>query len=304
MVDMKQKGDPTMAQAPTHHAEPARRPSWHINPGLLAGRVVVHVVVLAALVFMLVPFLWMLSTAFKAGMQVFDQPPDWIPSPIITDNFQSLLSLVPFGTFYLNSFIVAGTITVGQLLFCSSAAFAFARLHFPGRNLLFGIYLSSLFVPVQVTIIPLYVLIKHLGLLDTLPSLIVPSLTSAFGTFLLRQFFLSIPVELEDAARVDGAGPFRILTTIFIPLSGSALATLAIFTFNFFWNEFFRPLIFLSTVHNMTIPLGLAFVVGDHSQGQSVVMAGVTLAVIPVLIVYLFAQRYIIQGIALTGLKG
>ncbi len=293
-----------MAAATPQHAEPTPKPTRHVNPGLLASKLLVHLVVIVALLFMLLPFLWMLSTAFKEGMQVFDQPPDWIPSPIITDNFQSLLSLVPFGSFYLNSFIVAGTITVGQLVFCSSAAFAFARLHFPGRGLLFGVYLSSLFVPAQVTIIPLYVLIKHLGLLDNLSSLILPSLTSAFGTFLLRQFFLSIPIELEEAARVDGAGPFRILTTVFIPLSGSALATLAIFTFNFFWNEFFRPLIFLSSVHNMTIPLGLAFVVGDHSQGQSVVMAGVTLAVIPVLVVYLFAQRYIIQGIALTGLKG
>ncbi len=274
------------------------------SPGHLAVRVIVHIVVILFLLFLILPFLWMLSTAFKDRLTVFNVPPQWIPVPPTGDSFQQLLNLVPFGNFYMNSLKVAVFITIGQLIFCSSAAYAFARLHFPGRELMFGVYLASLLVPGQVTIIPLYIVIKDLGLLDNHASLILPALTSAFGTFLLRQFFLSIPIELEEAARADGAGPFRILSTIYIPLSGAALATLAIFTFNAFWNEFFRPLIFLNTVSNMTIPLGLSYVLGQYGQNQAVVMAGVTLAVAPVLLLYLFTQRFLIEGITLTGLKG
>jgi multiple sugar transport system permease protein len=267
-------------------------------------QILVHLVVLLFFLFMILPFLWMLSTAFKDQASAYNVPPDWFPLHPTTSSFEQLLNLIPFGGFYLNSFKIAFLITIGQLVFCSSAAYAFARLRFPGRNLLFGIYLSSLLVPGQVTIIPLYIVIKDLGLLDNHAALILPAVTSAFGTFLLRQFFLSIPMELEEAARVDGAGPFRILSTIYIPLSGAALATLAIFTFNYFWNEFFRPLIFLNTLNNMTIPLGLAFVLGQYQQNQALVMAGVTLAVAPVLIIYLLLQRYIVEGITLTGLKG
>jgi len=275
-----------------------------LTPRRLIPGLLIHLVALLFVLFMILPFLWMLSTAFKDRQTVFNVPPAWIPIPATLDSFQQLLNLVPFGTFYLNSFKVTMCITVGQLVFCSSAAYAFARLRFPGRNILFGLLLSSLLVPGQVTIIPLYIIISKLGLLDNHLSLILPSLTSAFGTFLLRQFFLSIPMELEEAARADGAGPFRILSTIYIPLSGAALATLAIFTFNAFWNEFFRPLIFLSTLSNMTIPLALQYVLGQYGSNQAVVMAGVTLAIAPVLVFYLFTQRYMVEGITLTGLKG
>ncbi|HZS91500.1 MAG TPA: carbohydrate ABC transporter permease [Chloroflexota bacterium] len=287
---------------------PSRPRTWRtglmFSPGRLVSRVVIYIVVVLFLLFMVLPFLWMLSTSLKQGIDVFSVPPQWIPSNPTLNSFQQLLSLVPFGNFYVNSVKVTASITVGQLIFCSSAAYAFARLRFPGRNLLFGAYLSSLLVPGQVTIIPLYIIIKDLGLLDNHASLILPSLTSAFGTFLLRQFFLNIPFELEEAARVDGAGPFRILSTIYVPLSGAALATLGIFTFNFFWNEFFRPLIFLNTLGNMTIPVALAFINGQYGQNQAMVMAGVVLAVGPVLVLYLFTQRYMVQGITLTGLKG
>src|SRR5256714_4644044 len=186
----------------------------------------------------------MISNAFKDQTAIYANPPTWIPSPAILDNFLIAWTQVPFGLFFLNSLKVAGLVTIGQLVTCWMAAYAFARLRFPGREILFGVYLASLMVPSQVTIIPLYILMRTLGLLDNHASLILPALTSAFGTFLLRQFFLNIPFELDEAARVDGAGPFRILSTIYLPLSGTALATLGIFTFNFFWNEFFRPLIF------------------------------------------------------------
>ena len=283
-----------------------------LSPARLAPQVVVHVVVILFLLFMVLPFLWMLSTAVKQGIDVFAVPPQWIPQHPTLNSFQQLLSLVPFSMFYLNSFKIASCITLGQLAFCSSAAYAFARLRFPGRDVMFGTYLASLMVPGQVTIIPLFIIIKDLGLLDNHAALILPALTSAFGTFLLQQFFLNIPFELDEAARVDGAGPFRILSTIYIPLSSTiyiplsdaALATLGIFTFNFFWNEFFRPLIFLSSLPNYTIPLGLAYVLGQYAQNQALVMAGVTLAVAPVLAIYLVGQRYIVEGITLTGLKG
>jgi multiple sugar transport system permease protein len=282
----------------------SRRAAQGLSPQRLIPRVIVYAVTIVFFLFMVLPFLWMVSTSFKEPQAVFAVPPQWIPQQPSLTSFQNLLNEVPFGNFYFNSLKVTVFITVGQLIFCSSAAYAFARLHFPGRDLMFGIFLASLMVPGQVTIIPLYIVIKDLGLLDNHASLILPALTSAFGTFLLRQFFLNIPIELEEAARVDGCGPFRILATIYIPLSGAALATLGIFTFNTFWNEFFRPLIFLNTLGNMTIPVALAFVLGQYGDNQALVMAGVTLAVGPVLLIYLFTQRYMVEGITLSGLKG
>lgn len=288
----------------TERARARLRRRGRLAPRRVLGAACAHVTITVALVFMAAPFLWMLSSAFKDSTAVLTFPPQWIPSPPTLDSIKQFLNSEPLGSFYANSLKIALSITVGQLVFCSSAAYAFARLRFPGRELLFGIYLSSLLVPEQITIIPLYIVMKHLGLLDNQLSLILPGLTSAFGTFLLRQFFLSIPYELEEAARVDGAGPFRILATIYMPLSGAALATLAIFSFNYYWNELFRPLIFLSSISNMTVPLGLASVLGQFNQNQALLMAGVTLAVLPVLALYLIAQRYIVEGITLTGLKG
>jgi multiple sugar transport system permease protein len=176
---------------------------------------------------------------------------------------------VPFGLFFLNSLKVAGLITLGQLVTCTLAAYAFARLRFPGRELLFGIYLSSLMVPSQVTIIPLYILMRNLGLIDNHASLILPALASAFGIFFLRQFFLTIPRELEEAAIVDGAGLLRVLLVIILPLSQPALAALAIFTFNYYWNDFFAPLIFLNSPQNLTLPVGLELPPRPVCHGQS-----------------------------------
>ncbi len=293
-----------MATTLTDESVRGRRVGGGGRAGALALRVLVHGFVLAFLAFMVVPFLWMLSTAFKERLAVLALEPAWVPQPITADSFSQLWSYVPFGSFYLNSLKIALSVTLGQIVFCSSAAYAFARLRFPGRNALFAVYIGSLLVPGQVTIIPLYIIVKDLGLLDNHAALILPALTSAFGTFLLRQFFLSIPVELEEAARIDGAGPFRILATIYMPLSGSALATLAIFTFNATWNDFFGPLIFLTSIPNMTIPLALNFINGQYGQNEAVVMAGAVAAIAPVLVVYLLAQRYIVEGITLTGIKG
>ncbi len=288
---------------PLSAARVGARRSW--APARLVSRIVLYLFLLVIAGIIAGPFLWGISTAFKDQTAIYAVPPIWIPSPAVVDNFVTAWTMVPLGMFFLNSLKVAGIITIGQLVTCSLAAYAFARLRFPGRDLLFGLYLSSLMVPSQVTIIPLYIVMRHLGLIDNHASLILPALTSAFGIFFLRQFFLTIPRELEEAAIVDGAGLLRVLWVIILPLSRPALAALAIFTFNFFWNDFFTALIFLDSPANLTLPVGLAYLSGQYGgTSQAVILAGVCLAVLPVLVVFLIGQRYIVEGITLTGLKG
>ncbi len=265
----------------------------------------ITVLLLVGAVLMMLPFLWMFSTSLRDAPESFSLPPKWLPSQVHSENYQSVLSGLPLVQFVINSVKIATLITLGQLTTCSLAAFAFARLRFPGRDILFGVLLGSLMVPIQVTIIPIFIIVRILGLLDTHESIIIPSLVSAFGVFLLRQFFLTIPTELEDAARIDGAGFFTIYRRIFLPLAGPGLSALAIFTFNYHWNEFFRPLLFLSTWERMTLPLGLTIMRGYLGTGNvAAIMAGISLAIIPILIIFLLAQRYLIEGITLTGLKG
>jgi multiple sugar transport system permease protein len=277
----------------------------YLNPGRWIGAVLVYCILLIFMVIMGAPFLWVVSTSFKSPLDVFSLPPNWLPPSPTFDNYVTVWQQIPFANFYLNSLEIAGLATVGQLITCSLAAYAFARLQFPGRGLIFGILLASLMVPIQVTIIPLYVMMRDLNLINTPWSLILPGIISPFGIFLLRQFFLAIPTELVEAARIDGAGHPQIFLRIFVPLSIPALATLAIFTFNYYWNDFFRPLIFLNSVDRMTIPLGLVIIQGQYGGGSpAIVMAGVCLALVPVFIVFLVGQRYLIEGITLTGLKG
>jgi multiple sugar transport system permease protein len=254
---------------------------------------------------MMIPFVWMFSTSWRLAKDSFSLPPEWLPLTWRIENYQEVLNGIPFVAFIVNSLKVSALITLGQLVTCSMAAYAFARLRFPGRDLLFLVFLSQLMVPQQVTIIPVFILIRVLGLLDTHWALVIPALFSAFGTFLLRQFFLTIPHELEDAARVDGAGYVRTFLQIVLPLAGPALSTLAIFVFNFYWNEFFRPLLFISTWEKMTLPLGLTVMRGYLGVGNvAAIMAGVSMGILPVLVVFLLAQRYLIEGITLTGIKG
>lgn len=262
--------------------------------GLLLGGIV-----------MMMPFAWMFSTSWRLAKDSFSLPPQWLPTTWRIENYQEVLTSIPFVAFVFNSLKVAVLITLGQLVTCSMAAYAFARLRFPGRDWLFLLFLSQLMVPQQVTIIPVFILIRMMGLLDTHSALIIPGIFSAFGTFLLRQFFLTIPTELEDAARVDGAGYLRTFVQIILPLAGPGLSTLAIFTFNFYWNEFFRPLLFISTWDRMTLPLGLTVMRGYLGVGNvAAIMAGVSMGILPVLFVFLLAQRYLIEGITLTGIKG
>nr|WP_227522129.1 carbohydrate ABC transporter permease [Bacillus solitudinis] len=252
---------------------------------------------------MLIPFIWMVSTSLKTSGSTMVLPPQVIPDEINWENYVRVAEAFPVFKFLWNSLFVAITSTLGQILLCSMAAYAFARLEFKGRDMIFIIYLATLMVPTQVTMTPQFILMKYLGWLDTYQGLIIPGIFNAFGTFLLRQFFLGIPKELEEAAFIDGASHFRIFWQIILPLAKPALATLAIFSFMQSWNNFLWPLIVVSDPDMMTLPLGLSLLQGRWETDWNLMMAGVVISVIPVLVVYLFAQRHFIQGITLSGMK-
>jgi len=280
--------------------------SRNSGPG---ARVVYYLVLILIMALMVVPFVWMFSVSIGRPSDVFVVPPRWIPSAIGFASYRRVLSNLPFLSWFLNSFKIASLITAGQLFTCSTAAYAFARLRFPGRNTLFLVLLSALMVPVQVTIIPIFVIMRVLNLLDNHLALILPPLVSAFGVFLLRQFFLTIPKELEDAAFIDGAGPLMIFGRIILPLSGGALATLAVLTYNFFWNDYFTPLVFINSPSKMTLPLGIGIMAGRYVEAGGMgadapgIVAAVAMSIMPVLFVFLFAQRYLIESITMTGIK-
>jgi multiple sugar transport system permease protein len=265
-----------------------------------------HVVLGLGALIMLVPFIWMVSTSFKTLDQVFTFPPNWIPSPFVWENYPRAFTSVPFGRWFLNSLQIAVLVTLGQLFTCSLAGFTFARMRFPGRNLLFLIYLGTLMIPAHVTIIPIFVTMNWLKLVDTPWSLILPGLTSAWGTFLFRQYFLTLPSELEDAAKIDGCGFFRIYRQISLPLAKPVLATLAVFTFMGSWNDFLGPLIFLQSKDQKTLTVGLLQFRAEF-QGLAnwpVMMAGIVISTLPILIAFVIGQKYFVRGLALTGLKG
>jgi multiple sugar transport system permease protein len=253
---------------------------------------------------MILPFVWMLSTSLKTSAAVFVYPPQWLPNPLIWSNYADVVRIMPFLRYILNTAFVAGSVSLLQLVVSSLAAFAFARLRFPGRDRLFLAYLATLMVPGQVTLIPNFLIIKYLGWIDTYQALIIPQVFSAFGTFLLRQFFLTIPRDLEDAGRIDGASAFGIYRRIVLPLSGPALATLGVFTFTAQWNNFLWPLIVINDEQMRTLTVGLQALVGEFTVQYPLLMAGSVLSLVPMLVVFLLAQRAFVRGIALTGLAG
>src|ERR687898_5801 len=270
----------------------------------IVGSVLLYVAVTAGALIMIMPFAWMLLASVKDLAQIYQVPPNWIPDPFVFQNYVNAWTAVPFATGYINSAIVTVTVVVANLLTCSMAAYAFARIEFPFRHTLFILFLATLMVPEQVTIIPLYIIIESLGLADTLLSLIIPyALFNPFGVFLLRQFIKSLPVDLEEAAIVDGANRWTIYWRIILPLIRPALAAFGIFTFLFQWNNFFRPLIFLNSIDNYTVPLAINFFRGQYATDFALLMAGSAISIVPVLVVYVIGQRQIIEGIATTGLK-
>jgi multiple sugar transport system permease protein len=261
-------------------------------------------VVLGGLALMIVfPFIWMLFTSLKPEAEIVTYPPELFPRTWTLENYGNVWSRIPFARLFLNSVLFAGGVTLISLTLDSMSAYALARLDFPGRNAVFIVILIALMLPFQVMFVPLFVTVHDLHLLDSYGGLIIPRATNAFGIFMLRQFFLTLPKELDEAARMDGCSEFGIYWRIILPLSGPALATLAIFHFMYNWNDFLWPLLITSSIEMRTLPAGLALFVGSHVVEYGVVMAGAILALLPLLVAFLFAQRYFIQGIAMTGIK-
>lgn len=251
------------------------------------------------------PFLWMLQASVKNTAQIFAFPPKLLPNPVIWRNYIRAWTAVPLARYYLNSIIVAGSVAFAQVVTSAMAAYVFARLSFPFKNVIFVFFLAIMMIPTQVTVIPLFIIVKTLGLIDTYGALILPFLAYPFGTFLLRQFFLTIPREIEDAARADGCPRLRILVQIIVPLSRSALVTLGMLAFMFIWNSFFWPLLVTNTEKHYTIQVGLAMLRTQliMEVDWGLLMAATVISILPVLIFYVFAQKQIIKGITLTGLK-
>lgn len=268
-----------------------------------AGRSLLFLVLALLAAAVVFPFVWMLFTSLKPENDIVRFPPRLLPSALTTEGYTNIWQRVPFGRFFLNSVVVAGGVTLISLFLDSLTAYALSRLHFPGRDLIFILILVALMLPFQVTFIPVYVTVNFFGLLNTFAGLIVPRATNAFGIFMLRQFFLTLPREIDDAARIDGAGEFYIYSRIILRLSGPALATLAIFHFMYNWNDFLWPLLVTSSTEMRTLPAGLALFMGQHVVEYAVLMAGAVLALAPLFVAFLFAQKYFVQGIAVSGLK-
>ena len=267
-------------------------------------RITLHGLMLLGAATMIVPLFWMISTSLKSPADVFTMPPAWIPPTVHPENYPKAWQAVPFGRFYLNSLFVAFTVMIGQVATSSLAAYAFARLEFPGREKIFLAYLATLMIPGAVTMIPLFILLRELGWIDTYKALIIPSVFSAYGTFLLRQFFMTIPRDLEDAAKIDGCGHARVFRHVVLPLSKPALATLATFTFMGSWGNFLWPLVVTHSMDLKTLPIGLAAFQGQYGGDWTLLMAGSLMAIVPVVIVFLFNQRYFVEGIKLSGFGG
>jgi multiple sugar transport system permease protein len=257
------------------------------------------------LVVMVAPFLWMVFGSVKSPDELLRTPPTWWPKAPTLDNYRRLFDELNFPRYFLNSTIIAGVTTLCNVLFCSMVGYALAKLRFVGRDKLFAVILGTMMVPGGVTLIPLFVLLSKLNLVNTLAGVILPGVVTAFGVFLMRQFMLGIPDELLDAARVDGAGEFRIFWQVVLPLATPALATLGILTFLGSWNNFLLPLIVLTDDAKFNLPVALAtFAIGQHSSDNGMLMAGSLVIILPVLVVFIALQRYFTQGIAMTGLKG
>ena len=269
----------------------------------ISRSVLKHIIIYILAFVTLAPFIWMVLTSLKDMGEIFVYPPQWLPSEFHFDNYVKAFDAAPFGRYYLNSIFVAVAVTLGQLITCSMAAFAFARLNFKGRNTLFYLFLGTMMIPYNVTMIPSFLVLYWLGWIDTYYALIVPGLASAFGTFLLRQFFITIPKELEEAAYIDGATKLQVLRKIIVPLAKPALATLAVFTFMGVFNDFIWALIVINSQDMQTVQLGLAIFRDRYLTQWDLLMAGSVTAVLPILIVFFFAQKYFIQGITLSGLK-
>ena len=267
------------------------------------GVILFIVCVLVAAV-MLIPFIWMLSASFKQNTEIFRKPFQWLPEIFRIENYTRVWTQVNFLKYYLNTIKVTVISVAIQVLTCSLAAFAFTKLKFPGRDKIFFAYIATMMVPWNAIMIPQFIIIKNMGLYNTHAALILIGSFNAFGVFLLRQNMLSIPGELNEAAKIDGCGVLRTYWNVIMPLSKGAIATLIILQFNQVWNDYLAPMIYVDSDSKKTIQLGLASFKQQYSADYGAIMAGTVCAVIPIIIVYAFAQKYIIEGMAHTGVKG
>jgi len=288
---------------------PGRSIAWWRSKTL--GRVVHDLVVYALLIVLsvlfLFPFFWMISSALKPQWQIFVWPPQWIPDPIMWQNFAEALGnpLLPFHLFLRNTMIIEVAVLVGRLVSCTLVAYGFARLEAPGKDVLFAILLASLMLPGSVTMIPKFILFNKLGWVNTFLPLTVPSyFGEAYAIFLMRQFFLSLPRELEEAARMDGASTLQVILQVIVPLSVPVLTVIAILTFKDNWNDFMGPLIYLNDARLYTLAVGLAFFNGQYDVQMNLLMAASVVVMMPLIILFFVAQRAFVEGITLTGLKG
>lgn len=265
---------------------------------------IVHLILLSGIIVVVFPFAWMILTSFKTTGEALKIPPTILPEKFITDAYSSIVTALPFGKIYLNTICSTVVITAVQVLFCSMAAYAFGRIDFPFKNAIFVLILSVLMVPGQIFLIPQYQIIQKMGLLDSFPALVLPNLFSAFGTFLLRQFFMSLPKELEEAAIMDGCGQFRIYGQIMLPLVKPGIVALVIFTVKFAWNDFMWPLIVNTSPSKMILGPALSTLQGQYTTEYPMQMAGAVLAVLPLVVIFFIFQKQFIEGVAQSGIKG
>jgi multiple sugar transport system permease protein len=263
-----------------------------------------HLFLAPLAVVMLLPLVWMVVTSLETLAQTRHFPPILWPGTPQFENYSDAIRQSEFGTWFWNTTVVTVTIVLSNLIFCSLAAYAFARIRFLGRSVIYFVLLATLMVPLQVVLIPTFLIVKDLGLIDHLGALIVPNLVSVFGIFMLTQFFRTLPIELEEAARIDGCSRLGVLVRVVLPLSMPALATLGIVTFLWTWNDFLWPLIVITSTDQSTVQLGLASFQGAHQTNWSLLMAGNMMALAPMLIVFVVAQRWFVQSIAASGVKG
>ncbi|PWU48943.1 sugar ABC transporter permease [Micromonospora sp. S4605] len=269
----------------------------------MSKRILRYVALTLGAMAMLGPFAWMLVTSLTGDAQLGRVDAPLLPDPPTVEPYERLGQAFPFWRFAANSVGVAVVSTLVQLVTSATAAYAFSRLRFRGSGLVFVLYLATMMIPMQVIIVPLFIEMRYLGLVDSYAGLLLPTLVSSFGVFMLRQAFLATPKELDEAAYVDGAGHLRVFAQVLLPLVTPALATFAVFAFMSSWNAFLWPLVIAQTEAHMTLPVGLSLLQGRYSTAWNVVMAGSTLSVLPILALYVFAQRYVVRGIAFTGIK-
>lgn len=264
---------------------------------------VAYLILSLGLVIVLFPFFWMILSAFKSEMDIYTYPPKWFPSHWQFGNFKTVFDMVPFGQYYLNSIIVTLAVTFGQIVVSILAAYALARLNFPFKNFIFSFILATMLMPFVVTMIPVFLIVSDLKWLDTYQGLIVPFLFSGFSIFFLRQFFVTVPLELQDAAKIDGCGYLGVLLNVILPNVKPAISTIALFTFLGQWRSYLWPLIATNSTDMRTLPVGLRYLMGEGGGEYHLMMAASLMAIVPVLIVYLFSEKQFIKSVAMTGLK-